>query len=277
MVAATGCLSFGGPAVEFLPEENVPEKKLTAREISDLALEAERRRKNSTNDGVVYTFQRRVVIEETKGDKLKRKTRTYQSFSDHREPVVLLIDGEKPTPEQAAKEQREIHKHQTKFLGSGSNDAESNPEDPDHKGDPNLMVRNIEKYRDRFIPHLLGREPVNDRPAFVLQFLYDKNQPFKDELVNEVLSHMLIKVWIDQEDFQVSKAEVMLANPLFVLGGLAATVESFKLTAQQIRLTPEIWADLRVRTSIKGRVLWTPHVIEFTSESTGFKRLPEKD
>ena len=271
----TACISFGGKAVAPLPEARTGAnntRPLTAREISDKALEAEKRRESKTAAGIVFTFQRKVVINEVKGKKKRLKTRTYQSFSDHRDPVLFLIDGKKPTLEQVEKERKEIRKHQIKIMGSGES-----KDDPEHEGDANLMVRNIEKHRDKFIPHLIGTEIVNGRPAYILQFLHDPEKRFKEAMANEVLKHVLIKIWIDQKEFQVAKAEVVLANPLHVIGGLAATVTTFKLTAYQKRLTPEIWTDHRVTTFIEGRVLWTPHTITFSSESSDFQPLPKDD
>jgi len=275
LATLTGCISFGGKAVAPLTETGAGvnnTRPLTAKEISDKALEAEKRRESKTAAGIVFTFQRKIVINEIEGKKKRLKTRTYQSFSDHRDPVLLLIDGKKPTPEQVEKERKEIHKHQIKIMGSGKS-----KEDPNRQGDANLMVRNIEKHRDKFIPHLIGTEAINGRPAYILQFLHDPEKRFKEAMANEVLKHVLIKIWIDQKEFQVAKAEVVLANPLYVIGGLAATVTTFKLTAYQKRLTPEIWTDHRVSTFIEGRVLWTPHTITFSSESTDFKPLPKTD
>ena len=268
-----GCISFGGEAVALLNGTNATQPRpLTAREISDKALEAEKRREAKTAAGIVFTYKRKIVIDEVDGKKQRHKTRTYQSFSDHRDPVLLLIDGKKPTPEEVDKERKEIHKHQIKIMGQGES-----KEDSDDNGDASLMVRNIEKHRDKFVPHLVGSEIVNGRPAYILQFLHDPEKRFKEAMANEVLKHMLIKIWIDQKEFQVAKAEISLANPLYVIGGLAATVKSFKLTAYQRRLTPEIWADHRVNTFIEGRVLWTPHTIRFSSKSSDYRQLPKPD
>ncbi len=269
----TGCISFGGKVVAPLTEASANNTRpLTAQEISDKALEAEKRRESKTAAGLVFTFQRKIEINEIEGKKKRLKTRTFQSFSDHRDPVLLLIDGKKPTPEQVEKERKEIHKHQIKIMGSGKS-----KEDPDRQGDANLMVRNIEKHHDKFIPHLIGIETVNGRPSYVLQFLHDPEKRFKEAMANEVLKHVLIKIWIDQKEFQVAKVEAVLANPLYVIGGLAATVTTFKLTAYQKRLTPEIWTDHRVSTFIEGRVLWTPRAITFSSESSDFKPIPKID
>lgn len=279
----TGCISFQGDAVTALPADQHSlddlkanpvsnrSRPLTAKEISDRILDAEKRRKFQTESGTIFTFQRNVVIDEIKGKTKKYKTRTYQSFSDHRDPVLMLVNGKPPTPDEVEKDRKEIHKHQIRIMGQDELKGDSN-----HKGDSNLMVRNIEKHRDKFIPRLIGTEIVNGRLAYILQLLPDPTKKFKDVLVNEAVKHMIIKFWVDQRDFQVAKSKIVLAHPMFVIGGLAATVKTFEATAYQKRLTKDIWVDHRVTAKIEGRVLWNPRVIRFSSESTNFELLPKQ-
>ena len=171
------------------------------------------------------------------------------------------------TPEQVEKERKKISEHKLKFLGGGK------PEELDSESDANLLVRQIELYADHFTPRLIGAETVEGRPAYVLQFLLNPENRFKDSLVNTIMKHLLIKVWIDKEEFQIAKLEAELKNPLYVIGGLAGKVTSFKVTAFQERLTPEIWADWKVDSQIHGWLLWETYIIRFTSKSSGFKRL----
>ena len=55
-----------------------------------------------------------------------------------------------------------------------------------------------------------------------MQYLFDATKRFDDPLVNLVLKHLLIKVWVDSEEFHIAKIDAELANPLYALGGLAA-------------------------------------------------------
>lgn len=268
---STGCITAGGKAVGELPANAEANEgtQLTAVEIADRLRIAEKQRELKTEAGVVYTFNRDIVIEETDGnDKLmRRQTRRFRSFSNNRIPELLRYDGKPPTSEQVEKERKKISENKLKFLGDGK------PDDSD--GDANLLVRQIELYGDHFIPRLIGIETVEGRAAYVLQFLLNPEKRFEDSLVNMVIQHLLIKVWIDQKEFQIAKLDAELINPLYALGGLAGTVKTFKLTAYQKRLTPEIWADWKVTSDIRGRILWETRVIRFTSESSGFKPLVE--
>ena len=269
----TGCITAGGKAVTGLPTSTEAKQgtQITAEEIARRLREAEKAREIKTEGGEVFTFLRDIVVEEfdAEGKIKKRKTRTYRSYSDHRDPVLLMHDGKPPTPEQIKKELKEIQKHQWKILGKGKNDV------PNSKGDANLLVRQIEKHHHHFLPRLLGADTIHGRPAYILQFLPNPAEPFDDPIVNLILKQLLIKIWIDQKEFQFAKFDVELDNPLFALGGLAGTVKTFNLTAYQKRLTPEIWADWKVSTCIHIRVLWETHIINFTSESTEFNPLPK--
>ena len=272
--AATGCLTAGGDAVRRLdPEGNERVVPLTAEEITARYRAAERSRASATEAGVVFTYQRdiRITDFDSEGEVERLQTRRFQSFTDNRVPVLVLRDGKKPTQEQVAKEHRKIRKTQLKFLGT-QQQAGTAGEETD-ESDARLVVRQIEQYGERFEPHLLGMESVQGRPAYKLQFFVKPGEVFKDPIVNLVLHHLIIKVWIDCEEFQLSKLEAELANPLYAIGGLAAKLERFKVVAVQKRLTDRIWTDGEVRAEAAGRVLFDPFIVRFESVSSAFEPL----
>ena len=270
MTLWTGCYSAGGRSVGLLAVLGVSEKTpLSAKDIADRMRESEKIRGEITEAGVVFEFERDILIQhfDGKGNQKRRQTRRFQSFTDNRDPVLTMYDDKDPTPIQVEKERKKIRENQVKFLGGG------NPTKANAHGDADLILRQIERYGDRFTPQLIGEEIIRERPAYILQYLFNTKQKFEDPLVNLILKHLMIKVWIDKNEFQIAKLDAELMNPLFAIGGLAAKLETFKLTAHQKRLTAGIWADWRVTTHIRGRVLWEWSTIHFRSESTGFKQL----
>lgn len=271
---ATGCLTAGGAVVRGLdPEANERVVPLTAEEIVERYRATERSRASAAESGVVFTYQRdiRITDFDSEGEVERLQTRRFKSFTDNRVPVLVLRDGKEPTPEQVAKEHRNISKTKLKFLGTQAK-AGTAGEKKD-EGDARLIVRQIEKYGEQFEPHLLGTESVEGRPAYVLQFFVKPGKTFKDPIVNLVLHHLIIKVWIDREEFHLSKLEAELANPLYAIGGLAAKLERFKVVALQKRLTSRVWADGEVRAEAAGRVLFDPFTVRFESKSSAFKPL----
>jgi len=271
---ATGCLTAGGAVVRGLdPEANERVVPLTAEEIVERYRATERSRASAAESGVVFTYQRdiRITDFDSEGEVERLQTRRFKSFTDNRVPVLVLRDGKEPTPEQVAKEHRNISKTKLKFLGAQAKAGTGG--EKKNEGDARLIVRQIEKYGEQFEPHLLGTESVEGRPAYVLQFFVKPGKTFKDPIVNLVLHHLIIKVWIDREEFQLSKLEAELANPLYAIGGLAAKLERFKVVALQKRLTSRVWADGEVRAEAAGRVLFDPFTVRFESTSSAFEPL----
>lgn len=270
VVSSSGCLSAGGEAVTGLPVQPLGQAEpLSAKEITDRYREAEKKRAQSTEAGVVFAYQRDIRITDYHPDgEVKRlQTRRFRSFTDNRVPVLLLRDGEVPTPEQVEKQQREIQKTMLRVLGDGGRKGGKD------EGDARLLLRQIEEYGDQFEPMLIGTEPVRGRPAYFLNFTVLPGMKFKEPLVNLVLHHLIIKVWIDKEDFHAARLEAVLANPLFAVGGLAAKLDRFRVVAEQVRLTPEIWVDAEIRAEAQGRVLWNPFTVNFKSISTNIERM----
>lgn len=271
---ATGCLTAGGAVVRGLdPEANERVVPLTAEEIVERYRATERSRASAAESGVVFTYQRdiRITDFDSEGEVERLQTRRFKSFTDNRVPVLVLRDGKEPTPEQAAKEHRNISKTKLKFLGAQAKAGTGG--EKKNEADARLIVRQIEKYGEQFEPHLLGTESVEGRPAYVLQFFVKPGKTFNDPIVNLVLHHLIIKVWIDREEFHLSKLEAELANPLYAIGGLAAKLERFKVVALQKRLTSRVWADGEVRAEAAGRVLFDPFTVRFESTSSDFEPL----
>ena len=68
-----------------------------------------------------------------------------------------------------------------------------------------MLLRQIEEYGYQFMPMLLGGESVRGRPAYILNFTVKPGMKFPEPLVNPVLHHLVIKVWVDEEDFHAAK------------------------------------------------------------------------
>ena len=270
LLGFTGCITAGGKPVQPMAP-GTGEANLTADEIVKRLRQVEKVRGQQAEAGIVYGFERNIIIEDfdSKGQLKRRQTRKFRSATDNRIPELLQHNGKPPTPEQIEKERQKILKNKAKYLGQG------NADNPKAKGDSNMLLRQMKRYGDHFVPRLLGTGPVHGRPAYILQFLLNPSNHFKEPLVNLAIKHMFIKVWVDQEDFQVAKLEAELGNPLVAIGGLAGKLDNFTVTAFQKRLTPEIWADWKVDARANGWFLWKTFIIHFRSESTDFKKLEE--
>ena len=239
------------------------EQAITAEEIVEKMRDAEMRREATSKKSLVYTFLRNVVTEDlnSAGETTKRKTKTYRAFSDNRDQVLLKVDGRKPTPKEFEADRKENRKRQRRILDSGKKG----------KGDTEIRGRKFDQYRDKFIPRLIGTEVIADRPTYIIQLVPNPSHKLKSSVVDRMMNQMLAQLWIDQEEFQVTKAEIELTHPISYLVGIAASLRTLKFTIHQKRLTPEIWVDQNVSAFIDVRILLGTFRFRMTSESSDFK------
>ena len=239
------------------------EQVITAEEIVEKMRDAEMRREATSKKSLVYTFLRNVITEDLNsvGETTKRKTKTYRTFSDNRDQVLLKVDGRKPTPKEVEADQRENRKRQRRLLDS----------DKKGKGDSEIRRRKFDQYRDKFIPRLIGTEKIGVRPTYIIQLVPNPSHKLKSSVVDRMMNQMLAQLWIDQEEFQVTKAEIELTHPISYLVGIAASLRTLKFTIHQKRLTPEIWVDQNVSAFIDVRILLGTFHFRMSSKSSDFK------
>ena len=90
----------------------------------------------------------------------------------------------------------------------------------------------------RFKFTLVGRETVNGRPALVLDFQpASQDLPahsYKDKLINKAAG----RVWVDEADYAIAKADVHLTKQMNVFGGVVGAIYKFTYSFDRTR-TPE--------------------------------------
>jgi hypothetical protein len=269
LLILTGCQSTA--KVELLPRdlktlkalEAAGEHVITTEEIFEKIRDAEKRRETKSKDGLVFTFLRKVIIEDlnSESEVEKRKTKTYRAFSDNSDQVLLLLNGRKPTQKEIEANRKENRKRQRQFLNS----------ETDGKGDPELRGRKFDFYRDKFVPRLISTETIAGRPAYIVQFVPDPSHKLENAIVDRMMNQMLVKAWIDQEEFQIAKAEIELTKPISFLAGIAASLREIKFTIRQKRMTPEIWVDQKVSGTFDVRILFGTYRFRMNSVSTEFR------
>jgi hypothetical protein len=116
---------------------------------------------------------------------------------------------------------------------------------------------------DRFSFSLVGRDSSGDRPALILDFQpADTKQPvrqFKDRFINRAAG----RVWVDEADFAIARAELRLSEPVHVVGGLVGTVRRFNLSLVRDRTAEGLWHSSTVYWRLEGRQLFARKVIEY--------------
>lgn len=262
MALKSGCSSA---TVRALPANDAAVQAIpfSAEAIMDRVREAEARRESENRAGHVFEFTRFVLVEDldANGTVAKSQTKLYRAFSDDRDQQLLEINGGAPNEEQLAHEAKEKNRRRKHFLTDDNSTEE-------------IRTKKFDQFRKKFIPHLLGKEEVGDRPAYILQLVPNPSERVTSSLGNRMMNQMLIKLWIDAEDFQASKIQAHLTRPVNLLAGVVGSLKTVDLTVIQTRLAPGIWVDETVAGSFNARVILGHFRFRVTSTSRGFRRLP---
>jgi len=115
----------------------------------------------------------------------------------------------------------------------------------------------------RFQFTLVGREVVNGRPSLVLDFKpTDKTQPihnYKDRFINKAAG----RVWVDEADYAIAKANLHLSQPVSVLGGLVGSVKKFTYSFDRERTPEGYWYASHVDWHLEGREVIFHRVVDY--------------
>ncbi len=115
----------------------------------------------------------------------------------------------------------------------------------------------------RFQFTVIGREELNGREAFLVDFkprsgeLPGKN--FADKFINKTAG----RLWVDAEDYAVSQAQFWLTEKVNVFGGLVGSVWKFDSTFTRWRTPEGYWYARNVDWHLEGRELVVNRILEY--------------
>jgi hypothetical protein len=105
----------------------------------------------------------------------------------------------------------------------------------------------VDAMQDAFTPHWVGREMKNGRVCDVL--VLDPNPEFHPRsLLEEVLTHVTVKIWVDHDSNQLVRGEANIARDIAVGGGIFGKLYRggvFSMDQQEV--SPGVWLPVRLQ------------------------------
>jgi hypothetical protein len=115
----------------------------------------------------------------------------------------------------------------------------------------------------RFEFDLVGRNTINGRPTLVLEFKpAKKNLPersIKDRFINKAAG----RIWVDEADSIIAKADVHLTESVYVVGGLVGAVWKFHYSFDRERTSDGLWFTRTVDWHLEGREVVLRRAIDY--------------
>ncbi|HKS35666.1 MAG TPA: hypothetical protein VJW76_00650 [Verrucomicrobiae bacterium] len=125
----------------------------------------------------------------------------------------------------------------------------------------------------RFRFELAGRETIDGRAALVVDFKpASKNLPvrnFKDRFINKAAG----RVWVDEGDAALVKADVHLTESVSVVGGLVGAVHKCRYAFQRGRTPEGLWFTSQIDWRVEGRQVFTTKSIDGHERRTNVRNV----
>ena len=144
------------------------------------------------------------------------------------------------------------------------------------------IARNLGKGEDERVPldadlfsryrgEVVGREVINGRPAIVIEFSPNsRDLPIRrrqDYLLNKLAG----KVWVDEMDYDIVKAEARLTERTRVFWGILGNIENADLYFEQTRMGDGVYLPMHLSFFFDGRKLFTSIREKITAEWSGYR------
>jgi len=213
-----------------------------------------------------YVYTKLSITEELddKGRVKDRKQKRYQVLfhSGLSYLKLMKVEGQNLSAAELRKQQdHELAERQkltqTKFAKGGDNRENF------------LTPELVAKYRFT----LIGSECVHGRPTYELKFEPKAPDLPVKQMIDRLLNHLSGTVWIDEEEFEIAKAEAHLDSEVTLWGGVLASLKRVTLCLERTRIDDGVWFNRATTGDFEGRRLLDPTRIRIKSESNNFRKL----
>lgn len=190
-----------------------------------------------------FTRSRATEVRNSKGELNKREIKTQ-----------VNKPAEKPDPPEAAGESKSSRRGQ-----------------PGRKADFTVD----REFLQRFQFTLAGREQVNGRPALILDFVPAAKRPPEHDLKDRIINKMAGRVWVDETEAVLVKADFHLTEKVNVVAGLVGAIASFSLSFNRARTAEGLWFTPHLNWHLDAREVFVHRTVNSREEITEVQLLQQ--
>jgi len=124
----------------------------------------------------------------------------------------------------------------------------------------------------RFDFKLTGREALNGRSSLIMDFQPKQGKLPDRDLKDKFLNKTAGRIWIDEGDYALVKADVWLTERVNVIGGLVGAVWKFSFRFEREWLEEGLWFTRRSNWHLEGRELFVHRTVDHHEERTDLRK-----
>ncbi len=234
---------------------------LAADEIIQRAVE---KAKQEDADKTRYTFLQRVTKDELDDDGKVKETEklVYRSvpIGDKSFSRLEKKDGQALTGD----ELKEVQEKEKEFIEEQKEPKKKDKNEYEFKIDGKFVA----KYKFT----LKKEETINGRAAYVLDYKPKSKDLPEDNIADRFMNKTKGTIWIDKEDFAISKVTTKLMEPIKVFGGIAASIKEMDMAYTRQRINGK-WFPKAMRQTAAGRQLVSSFNTRATVKFDSFEKV----
>jgi hypothetical protein len=155
--------------------------------------------------------------------------------------------------------------------GTGNASASTNAISPDTSQHKRDLLANTNLVR-RFAFELRGREIVDGRSTLVVDFKPVSQKLPTSNLKERCLSKVTGRVWVDEDESVIVKAEARLTEGIGVVGGLIGSVHKFNFSFGRERTEDGLWYTRLLTWHLEMREVIVERVIDCVETKTDVRK-----
>jgi hypothetical protein len=129
----------------------------------------------------------------------------------------------------------------------------------------------------RFDFTLAGREVIHGRSALVVDFKPASRKPPERSIKDRFINKAAGRVWVDEGDYALVRANLHLSEKVNVIGGLVGAVTKFILSIERERTSEGLWFIRKQNWHLEGREVFVRRQVDYHEEYKDVQKVHEPD
>lgn len=126
---------------------------------------------------------------------------------------------------------------------------------------------------NRFDFTLQGRETINGRDALVIDFKPKSGKLPEHSLKERFINKAAGRVWLDEQEAQLVKADLYLTKRVDVFGGLVGSVYKCTCTISRERTDDGLWFTRSTGWHLEGREVLFRRTVDYHQDISDVRRV----
>lgn len=216
-----------------------------------------------------YFFHRTNITDELdrKGRVEKTDLRIYRvTVADGaRSKELIQINGREPTERERKEDGERLRR---------KNEKAQDDETPDRSRQVDAFL--TLEILSRYLFEVERREVVNNRRCLVVSFKPAPEERRSGDLIERVLDRIGGTLWIDEEEYELAKAEVRLLERITYWGGIVGVLDRVHIVIDRVRDADGRWRDRQTDARFQGRALTSRIDVWTRDHSSEAQPLPQE-